>query len=187
MKKALVPVDGSDRTARAISYLIEQAARGPRPEVVVVNVQPKPKLWQTRGIATKAILERLRMLGEVATSYSLERLAAAGISHKCRLELADSEIEAISRCAREEGCDHIVIAAKDMNSLAERLRRLAIWPFRSLAARVVDRVNVPVIVVRDCDAESIGQLAVQKAPEESSSPTPELLGGFGPQYRAMRQ
>ena len=148
MKKVLVPVDGSVRTARAITYLLELTEHGDRPEVVVMNVQPKPKLRETRGIATKAIFERLRMLGEVATSHSLERLAAAGIAHKCRHELADDEIEAIARCAREEGCDHIVMAGEEHHPFIEHMKLLGLWPVRSAAARVVDRTDLPVTVVR---------------------------------------
>ena len=186
MKKVLVPVDGSVRTARAITYLIELAANGERPEVVVMNVQPKPKLWQTRGIATKAIFERLRMLGEVATSHSVERMKSAAIAHQCRLELADSEIEAIARSAREEGCDHIVMAGEDQHPWIERLKHMGLWPFRSLAARVVDRTELPVTVVR---AEAVERINSRRGAQPATDDRDVERGAkrLGPTYRFMAQ
>ena len=186
MKRVLVPVDGSVRTARAITYLIEFAAAGRSPEVVVMNVQPKPKLWQTRGIATKAIIARLRMLGEVSTSHSLERLAAAKIPHRSRLELADSEIEAIARCARQEECDHIVLAGENLHPWAERLRQMGLWPFPSLAARVVDRTKLPVTVVRAHEVERFSSKTPGRGRAGDTEPAGEVRR-MGPSYSLMTQ
>lgn len=174
MKKVLVPVDGSVRTNFAIDYLIEQTAHGEHFEVVVMNVQPKPKLWQTRGIATKAIFERMRELGEAATAHCLAKLAAAGITHKCRLELADSEVEAIARCAREECCDHIILAGEELNRVARNVKAAGVWPFRSLAAKVVDRTDLPITVVRPFSIEQIqrpGSTIIGEAHTRQGKPT----------------
>lgn len=186
MKKVLVPVNGSFRTARAITYLIELAESDRQFEVVVMNVQPKPKLWQTRGIATNTILERLRMLGEVATSHSVEKLSAAGMAHKCRLEISDSELDAIARCTHEEGCDHIVMAGEELHPWAQRLKHLGLWPFRSLAARVVDQTDLPVTVVRKNSVECIdGRKSAEQLLDEAA--TSGDMKRLGPRYRLMTQ
>ena len=148
MKRVLVPIDGSVRSAAAITYLIDLAASGERNEVVVLNVQPTPKRRQMGGLATKVVFDRLRMLGEVATSHSMERLRAADLPHRRRLEIGDNEIDAIVRAADEEACDEIVMAGNELHPLARRFRQSGMRLFRSLADRVIDRTDLPVLVVQ---------------------------------------
>lgn len=155
MKKVLVPVDGSVRTSLAIDYLVEQAAHGEHFEVIVMNVQSKPRLLRTRGIATRAIFERMRELGEAATANCLAKLAAAGIACQRRVELADIEARAIAECARAEDCDHIVLAGAELSRAAQNMKAAGVWPFRSLVAKVVDRTDLPVTVVRPFSIEEI--------------------------------
>jgi nucleotide-binding universal stress UspA family protein len=115
--------------------------------VVVLNAQPKPQLWQTRGVAKEAIHDRLHELGQKAVALITERLEHAHIATKQRLELGDPA-DTIVRCAKEEGCDLIVVSAKRLGPVRSALVRSTGVTFGSVAAQVVKLADVPVVVVK---------------------------------------
>ena len=115
--------------------------------VVVLNAQPKPQEWQTRGIAREAIRDRLQELGHKATTLITERLEQAQISAKPRVELGDPA-DTIIRCAKEEGCDLIVMAAKRLGRVRSALVRNTGVTWGSVAAQVVKLADIPVVVVK---------------------------------------
>jgi nucleotide-binding universal stress UspA family protein len=116
-------------------------------QVVVLNAQPKPQLWQTRGVAKEAIHDRLHELGQKAVTLVTERLEHAQIATKQRLELGDPA-DTIIRCAKEEGCDLIVMSAKRIGQVRSALVRSTGVTFGSVAAQVVKLADIPVVVVK---------------------------------------
>jgi nucleotide-binding universal stress UspA family protein len=113
----------------------------------VLNAQPKPQEWQTRGIAREAIRDRLLELGQKATVPVTERLERGQITAKPRIELGDAA-DTIVRCAKEEGCDLIVMSTKPLGRVGSALVRSTGVTWGSVAAQVVKLADIPVVVVR---------------------------------------
>jgi nucleotide-binding universal stress UspA family protein len=147
MPRVLAAVDGSDHASCVADYIVDRFGSSIAMHVVVLNAQPKPQEWQTRGIAREAIRERLQELGHKATALITERLEQAQISVKPRVELGDP-VDTIIRCAKEEGCDLIVMGAKRLGRFRSAFVRNTGVTCGSVAAQVVKLADVPVVVVK---------------------------------------
>jgi nucleotide-binding universal stress UspA family protein len=147
MPRVLAAVDDTEQADRIADYLIEGARDSIALHVVVFNAQPKPQEWRTRGIAREVIRDRLHELGQKATTLVAERLEQAQISAKPRVEFGDPA-DAIIRCAKEEGCDLIVMAAKRLGRMGGTVLRNTGVTWGSVAAQVVKLADIPVVVVK---------------------------------------
>jgi nucleotide-binding universal stress UspA family protein len=147
MPRVLAAVDGSEQTSCVADYIVDRFGGSIATQVVVLNAQPKPQQWQTRGIAEDAIRDRLQELGHKAIVLITERLEEAQISTKLRLELGDPA-DTIIRCAREEGCDLIVMGARRLGRVRSALLRKTGLTCGSVAAQVVKLADIPVVVVK---------------------------------------
>ena len=147
MPRVLAAVDGTEQADRVADYLIDGVRDSIAMHVVVLNAQPKPQEWRTRGIAREAIRDRLQELGHKATTLVTERLEQAQISAKPRVELGDPA-DTIIRCAKEEGCDLIVMGAKRLGRVGSAVVRNTGVTWGSVAAQVVKLADIPVVVVK---------------------------------------
>lgn len=147
MARVLAAVDGSEETSCIADYIVDRLGGSVAMQVIVLNAQPKPQLWRTRGIAEEAIRDRLQELGQKAVALTTERLERAHIPTKARLELGDPT-DTIMRCAREEGCDLIIMSAKRLGHIRGALVRSTGMTWGSIAAQVVKLADIPVIVVK---------------------------------------
>jgi nucleotide-binding universal stress UspA family protein len=147
MPRVLAAVDGTERASCVADYILDAARHSIATQVVVLNAQPKPQLWQTRGMAEQAIRDRLQELGQKAVALITERLEQAQIATKPRLELGDPA-QTILRCAKEEGCDLIVMGARRLGRVRSALVRNTGVTCGSVAAEVVKLADVPVVVVK---------------------------------------
>ncbi len=150
-QKILAAVDGSERTGRVLEYLIGLAESGIPIEVVVLNVQPEPEDWRLRGYGSfkqDEIHDRLvNDLGKPIVRSAGRRLDQADIAHKERIELG-APAETILRCANEERCDLIVVSEPPPRAFRRWLTRTIGLSFGSLASKVVQLAEIPVIVVK---------------------------------------
>jgi nucleotide-binding universal stress UspA family protein len=147
MPRVLAAVDGTEAADCVADYILNAARDTVVMEVVVINAQPKPQPWRTRGIARQAISDRLHELGRKATAQLTERLEQAQIATRLRLELGDPA-DTIVRCAKEEGCDMIVMGARRPGRVGSALLKGTGMTFRSVAAQVVKLADIPVVVVK---------------------------------------
>jgi nucleotide-binding universal stress UspA family protein len=147
MPRVLAAVDGSEQASCVADYIVDRFGGSVALHVVVLNAQPKPQEWRTRGIAKNAIRDRLRELGQKATALISERLEQAQIATKPRIELGDPA-DTIIRCAKEEGCDLIVMSARRMGRIGSALVRNTGVTWGSVAAKVVKLADIPVVVVK---------------------------------------
>jgi nucleotide-binding universal stress UspA family protein len=147
MPRVLAAVDGSEQAGYVADYILDRFGGSIATQVVVLNTQPKPVERQTRGIAQEAIRDRLKELGQKATASITERLEQAQIAAKPRLELGDPA-DTIIRCAKEEGCDLIVMSTKPLGPLGSVLVRNTGITWGSVAAQVVKLSDIPVVVVK---------------------------------------
>lgn len=148
--RVLAAIDGSEGSGRVLNHVMCLPQRYGAVEVVVLNVQPKPQDWRLRGwgwFQREAIHDRLiNDLGRRVIASADRQLDAAGIIHRNRIELGEAG-ETIARCAREEGCDLVVLAEPRPGAVRMWLMRKGGLSTGSIAGIVVHLAQVPVVLV----------------------------------------
>lgn len=114
--------------------------------VLVLNVQPKPVQWQTRGMFREAIKSHLLERGHLACSQIETNLKRIGISFETRVELG-SESDVVLQCASKERCTGILLRADRLNWGQRLLLNITGCAAGSVAGRLIHSSNVPVTVV----------------------------------------
>ncbi|MBX9772784.1 MAG: universal stress protein [Xanthobacteraceae bacterium] len=149
-RRILAVVDGSARTADVIEFLIAQAGGRPQ-EVVILNVQPPPESWRMRGYESfkqDEIRDRLvNDRGKPVVAAVAAALDRAAIEHKERVEIGEMA-ETVERCAREEGCEQIVVAEPRSGVVRRWLARQAGVTIGSVVSQLLALADRPVVVVR---------------------------------------
>lgn len=146
MRRILLAVDATAPATAPLSHLLAGRAASDALSVVVLNAQPRPQEWQTRGLFREAIRDRLIEYGHSLCEPVATGLAAAGVRHHVRVELDDAAA-AIVRCAREEGCSEILIAAPRLGLLKRAVLQVTRCVPGSVAGEVVHLSDIPVTVV----------------------------------------
>ncbi len=141
MIKILLPVDGSDNSARAVEYVITLVAAFGETEIHLINVQDALSSLQSQECWTAeqcALLQR--QASEMALTAARTRLDAADIPYT--VEMAAGPVaQTIVDSAREWQCDMIVMGTRGMGALGNLL-------LGSVAAQVVHLAHVPVALVK---------------------------------------
>jgi len=133
----LLPVDGSDSSARAAEYCA-WFARATGGRVLVINVQPEFEDWQTHGIGHEAAHKHREDLARAKSERALEILA--GTPHE--FLLAEGEpAETIGRIAEERGCVGVVMGTRGLGKISGVL-------MGSVAMKTFHVVKVPITFVR---------------------------------------
>lgn len=145
MRRLLVPVR-DDQTVSAVERHLAMLSPHDDLHVVVLSVQPKPDLWQTRGLFQEAIKSQLIERGRSSCDLLVKRLTATGISCEARVQLGDDYAE-ILRCTRDMGCSEIVLLAGPPGWAHNAMPRVLGCIFGSTANRLVHASPVPVTVV----------------------------------------
>ena len=90
--KALVVIDGSERTGRVIEYALRLAQDGRGVEVVLLGIVPEPADGRLRGYGSfkrDEIRARLKdVIGQRAVAAAARRLEQAGVSIRTGSRLA---------------------------------------------------------------------------------------------------
>lgn len=141
MMKVLLAIDGSENSLRAVSYLIKRAsAVKDQYDVHVVNVQ-YPLHGTVATFVNGAQLkqyhqdEGMKILAPVDTP-----LTGAGVAFSHHLFVGEPA-EVISRFAREEGCDEIIIGSRGLGNISSML-------VGSVASKIIHMSSVPVVLVK---------------------------------------
>lgn len=139
--KILLPVDGSDGSARAARHVAGIAKMVPGLEVHLLNVQPLGDDWMTRrSIKPEELAAMEREWGEAALAPARAILKSAGVA--CAEQIAQGDVpETVARLARELGCDQIVMGTRGQSSLGGLL-------MGSIATKVLHLADVPVTLVK---------------------------------------
>ena len=149
--RVLAAVDGSQSTSFVLKQLIELQKNRAAIEVVLLNVQPKPQEWRLRGYGSfkrEEIEDRLiNDLGGKVMASAGQKLDSVGILHQHRIELGDP-IETIVRCARDEGCDLIVLAEAPPGAVRRWLMTALGLAMGSAVSVVVHLAPMPVLVAK---------------------------------------
>ncbi len=141
MLKLLVPVDGSENSARLIDYLIRWLGRLAEPaDLHLINVQPA--LHGDVGLFISG--EQLRSFhhdkGIQALQAARDRLDAAGLRYTFHISVGDPA-EVIVQFAREQQCDEIVMGTRGLGKFASLL-------LGSVASKVIQLSSIPVMLIK---------------------------------------
>ena len=139
--KILLPVDGSESSARAAHHVAGIAKCLTDLEVHLVNVQPLGDDWMVRRmIKPEELVKMEREWSDTAITPARAILQAGGVA--CVEHVAQGEVaETIARLARELACDQIVMGTRGHGALRDLL-------LGSVAIKVLHLAKVPVTLVK---------------------------------------
>lgn len=141
MRKALVPVDGSSNSERAVRHAADLAGINPAMEVVLLNVQAPVDDWEVRSFLKKEEIEAMEEAkGGDALQSARALLDAAKVRHT-PMVLIGPIAETIARTALEQNCDGIVMGTRGLGAVAGAL-------LGSVTSRVIHLCDVPVTLVK---------------------------------------
>jgi nucleotide-binding universal stress UspA family protein len=140
MKKILVPVDGSEASARALHVAAERA-RLVKGELHVLHVDPPMHYEEMRVYVLREDLQKVRAEASRRVLDAAAQIAAsekvAHVEHLRQGEVA----HVIAELVKSLGIEEIVMGTRGMGTLGTVL-------LGSVAYRVVHLVHVPVTLVR---------------------------------------
>jgi len=141
MRKALIPVDGSANSDRAVSHVVALAGINPAIEVVLLNVQPPVDDWEVRSFLKKEEIEAMEeSKGGDALQSARALLNAAKIRYT-PMVLIGPVAETIARTALEQNCDGIVMGTRGLGAVAGAL-------LGSVSEKVIHFADVPVTLIK---------------------------------------
>ncbi|MFZ4539506.1 universal stress protein [Propionivibrio sp.] len=140
MRKVLLAVDGSEHAYRAALFLVDFIKTHGTIDIQVVNVEPKPIEYQTRGMEPEAITSHLAAFAHDALKPVLHAFNDAGISCQSHIRLGDVA-ETVVNFANELACDTIVMGTRGLGALSG----LAMG---SVTRNVLHLSELPVICVK---------------------------------------
>jgi nucleotide-binding universal stress UspA family protein len=139
--RILVAVDGSAHSLHAAAFVMRHLRPLPGAEAHVVNVQPPVPYLEALSEAARASVDAaIAKQGDETCERVRQMLEAAGFVVRVHVETGDPA-EAIVRCARECGCDLVVMGTRGLGAVEG-------WALGSVASRVLRRVDIPVALVR---------------------------------------
>jgi len=141
MRKVLLPVDGSDSAFQTALYLVEFVRQHGPIEVHVVNVQPKPVGWQTRGMEKDVINDHLAVEAQLAMKPILHVLNEEKIPYQTHVKLGDPA-ETLAALADGLGCDHIVMGTRGLGAISGIV-------LGSVTRKVLHLAKVPVLCIKE--------------------------------------
>jgi nucleotide-binding universal stress UspA family protein len=139
--RILLPVDGSEGSARAARHVAGIAVMVKDLEVHLVNVQSRGDDWMVRRmIKSDELMKMEREWGESAMAPARTILRAAGVV--CIEHLEQGEVgPTIARLAQELDCNQIVMGTRGHTALGDLL-------MGSVAVKVLHLSKIPVTLVR---------------------------------------
>jgi len=140
MLKVLAAIDGSMPADRAVEHVVRLAKNGTPVEVLLLNVQPEIATSQTHGMGQDAMVAHRHELGQRAAEIAERVLQAAGIHYELRVQTGDAA-ETITRMAKEQGSDLIVMGTRGMGAIENLV-------IGSVAYKVVHLARAPVTMVK---------------------------------------
>lgn len=141
MRKALVPVDGSRNSDRAVKYVIALRQSCPSMEVVLLNVQEPVDSWEVRSFLKPEEIDALAEgKGGDALKSARVLLDAAGVRYTPSV-MVGPVAETIAKTALEQGCDGIVMGTRGLGEVESLV-------LGSVTTKVIHLAEVPVTLVK---------------------------------------
>lgn len=139
--KILLPVDGSEGSARAVRHVTHMVGLVKDMEVHLVNVQPPGDDWMVRRMIKPEELKKMeREWAETALAPAREILQQAGVRHLEHTVQGDVA-QSIALLAEELGCDLIVMGTRGLTAIGDLL-------MGSVTRKVLHLAKLPVTLVK---------------------------------------
>jgi len=139
MQKIVVAVDGSECALNAVRH-VARLATDNAVEVHLVNVQHPFHGSVSSFIDAGQIKQYHKEEGEKVLAPARAILDGAGVAYKAELFVGEPA-ETVTRFAREQGCDEIVIGTRGLGGLSSLL-------IGSVATKIIHMATVPVLLVK---------------------------------------
>jgi len=137
--KILLPVDGSETSARAVQLVIKQTLNAKDvPEVHLLNVQHSLP-GTIKGVAAQAKAHH-HDEGIKALANARKLLDDANVKYTYHISVGEVG-EVVAHFVNELKCDQVVMGTRGMNSVANLV-------LGSVASKVLHLVKVPVLLVK---------------------------------------
>jgi nucleotide-binding universal stress UspA family protein len=137
--KILLPVDGSDTSARAVQFVLKQALNSKdTPEMHLLNVQ-HPLPGTIKGVADQA-KQYHHEEGIKALANARKLLDEAKVTYKYHIGVGEVG-EVVAHFVKDLKCDQVVMGTRGMNAVANMV-------MGSGATKVLNLVDVPVLLVK---------------------------------------
>jgi nucleotide-binding universal stress UspA family protein len=141
MLKALVPVDGSRNSMRAVRHVISLVEDREPMEIHLLNVQEAADAWEVRRFLTASEVRRQQVAhGRRQLKGAESLLDRAGLKYKSHVVIGDVPAT-ISRFAKRLRCDKIIMGTRGMGTVANLI-------LGSVATKVIHLAAVPVTLVK---------------------------------------
>ncbi|GAB4451773.1 MAG: universal stress protein [Rhodocyclaceae bacterium] len=141
MLKALVPVDGSANSDRAVRHVIELVTGGSPLEILLLNVQEPIDSWEVKRFMPAEEIEAMQIeKGGDALQSARALLDAAGVAYTPQV-LIGPIAETIARHSADQGCHKIIMGTRGMTALESLV-------LGSITMQVVHLSSVPVTLVK---------------------------------------
>jgi nucleotide-binding universal stress UspA family protein len=138
MLRILIPVDGSENSLRAVTFLIKKAAMFRDPlEIHLLNVQPSFP-GTIRGVAQLAKEEHQRQ-GLAALADARKLFDDAGVQYAHHISVGDAA-EIIAHYVEDKNIEQVVMGTRGLGTIRGML-------LGSVATKVLHLVHVPVLLV----------------------------------------
>lgn len=139
--KILLPIDGSDATARAVRFVIDHACQMPDLEAHLLHVEPRGDDWTVRRMFKPAELAALEQQWAAdLLAQPAQDLQTAGMA--CFLHVLQGEVApTITQLADALGCQQIIMGTHGGSALNDLL-------MGSVAIQVLHLAPMPVTFVK---------------------------------------
>lgn len=141
MLKVLLAVDGSETALHAVDHVIKRALDAKNGyQVHLVNVQHPLHGSVSTFINAAQIKQYHHDEGMKVMLPAREKLDAAGVAYQTHLFVGDPA-EVVTRYAKEQGCDEIVIGTRGLSGISSLL-------VGSVATKIIHLSEVPVVLIK---------------------------------------
>lgn len=141
MLKALVPVDDSPASLRAVEHVIKLVKEREPMTIYLVNVQNPDGTWEIKSHLRQAEIDAMfESRGGDALAASRRLLDAAGVAYIPRVLLGPIA-ETLAAFIQEQGCDKVIMGTKGQSRVSEAI-------FGSVAHDLLRASPVPVTFVK---------------------------------------
>jgi nucleotide-binding universal stress UspA family protein len=137
--KVLVPVDGSERSLRAVEHVIDLHKEARSVHVYLLNVQTPVSVLTRLGVKRADIKRQQQQEGERALRQAQRLLDRAGVLHEDHVAVGPAA-ETIMKYAARWKCDVIVVGTRGIGATANLV-------LGSVAMKIVHLAQCPVTLV----------------------------------------
>jgi nucleotide-binding universal stress UspA family protein len=138
--RILVPVDGSENAARALSFALKMAEATPGSRVELINVQPPVPGTASRFMAKTELADYHREEAMKVLGPALAIAAKSGVPHDHHICVGEPG-PVIGAFAKQLGCTQVVMGTRGLGGALGLL-------LGSVATETLEHIDLPVTLIK---------------------------------------